>query len=193
MNRTRSLLFAVLITALSCGRETAPSGADHAASTAGAAAAIEGFDPRSLEQSLERLNEAAYAPDTKLEDIARLLTDPDDERRWAATYVAVHVVKGDEAAALRPLLGDRVPVVRIMAAGSLAANGFSEGIPVLVEGLGSDAELPYHDPPRPAADLALRALTAYTGQKFTQPEEWRRWWEAHSSSLKWNGKQYVAQ
>jgi HEAT repeat protein len=81
--------------------------------------------------------------------------------------------------------------LRVTAAGALSGEGVVESIPVLIEALGSDEELWYSDPPRPAADLAREALEAYTGEAFATPEEWEAWWGEVRGSLRWDGERYV--
>lgn len=157
-----------------------------------AVAAVREFDAADLDASIDRLNAASFADAAAVDELAPFLTDADPVRRWAALYLSALLVDAERADLLRAALDDDDPALQVMAAGALARLGVVESLPVLVEGLGSDAELPYDDPPRPLADLALEALVAYTGESFATQAEWQAWWDEVGGSLTWNGERYVA-
>ena len=155
--------------------------------------AVRGFDPDDLDGSIDRLNRASFAPPSSVRSLAPLLEEPEPNQRWAAVYLAALMVKEDTADVLRPALEDPVLPLRVTATGALASVGVVESLPVLIEALGSEEELWYSDPPRPAADLAREALEAYTGEAFPSPEQWAVWWDDVHGSLRWDGERFVAE
>jgi HEAT repeat protein len=191
MRRNVGGLLCLFALAMSCSERPTVSHAGTERGKDAVTAAVRGFDPGNLDASLQRLNDAAFAQGATMIDVAPLLTDADPIRRWAAVYVAAILADAQHTSLLLPVLRDPDPALQVMAAGALAGHGVVDSIPVLINGLGSDAELPYDDPPRPVSDLAAEALRAYTGQAFVNQEQWSAWWGKAGSSLTWNGKQYV--
>jgi hypothetical protein len=177
-----------LVTLVACGGESEqgepvviPEPAD----------AVRRFDPGQPEASLDRLNRASFAEPSSIRSLGPFIQDADPDRRWAAIYLAALLVTEERAEVLRPALADEDPSLRVMAAGGLARLGVIESVPVLIEGLRSEEALPYSDPPRPTAELALEALTAYTDRSFDDPAEWERWWTEVEGSVRWDGERYV--
>jgi hypothetical protein len=80
-----------------------------------------------------------------------------------------------------------------MAAGSLAGLGVRESLPVLIEGLSSEEELPYSDPPRSLSAFARFVLEQYTGESFSDAGEWQEWWDEAGGQLQFEAGRYVAE
>ncbi len=156
-----------------------------------AVAAVTRFDPADLEASIERLNQVAFGDPSLVSEVAPFLEDGEAVRRWAAVYVVALLVDEENARFLRLALQDPDPANRVIAAGSLAGLGVVDALPVLIEGLGSEDFLPYHDPPKAVAALAREALEAHTGQAFATPAEWEAWWEEVQGTIRWDGERYV--
>jgi hypothetical protein len=159
-----------------------------------AVAAVNEFDP-GAEEPLARLNEVVRSGGDFVGDLTPTLEDTsaDPNQRWAALYlVALLTDTEEEIAVLKPMLEDDDEIFRTMAAGSLAGLGVTESLPVLIEGLSSEAELPYSHPPRPLSDYALATLEHYTGESFEDPADWEDWWERVERDITWDGEGYVA-
>jgi HEAT repeat protein len=195
--RLSFVLVAVSFLTISCtggGDEPAPDTAPDPS------AAIEGFDPTTDARAAVGAINAAAADDREALLAVALehldATDPDE--RWAAVYaLTVSATPDDEAAlaALREILGSDDVDERLNAAGSVAAMGQSEALPVLIDLLDSDAQLRYLVLPawRVAADMLL----AYTEEDFgildaLEPKSrakakaaWEAWWAERGSDLVW--------
>ncbi len=156
-----------------------------------AVAAVEAFDPADP-STIVRLNEIYRQGEDVVAALAPLLEHGDRDRRWAAVYLAGLLTDtAAEAETLRGALADPDPVIRIIAAGSLAGLGRVDALRVLVDGLGVDAPLfPHPNANLPASDLALETLTFYTGQEFSDPGAWRAWLSQTLDRLTWNGEAY---
>lgn len=158
-----------------------------------ALAVVEAFNPED-EDAIFKLNELVYDDRNVVPVLAPLLEHGDPNRRWAALYVIALLSDTDEEIEiLMPVLEDENEAFRVIAAGSLSGKGIVMSIPVLIEGLSSEEQLPFSDPPRLAADLAREALEYYSGQTFTDPTEWQNWWTTVRDSIRWNGEHYVAE
>jgi len=156
-----------------------------------AVAAVEGFDP-ARPDSMDRLNQVVARGGDVISVLEPFVAGPDPIRTWAALYVVALLADSEsDADVLAPLLLDPDPANRVIAAGSLAGLGRKDALPVLIQGLGAEAALPYTDPPRSAADLAAEALVAYTAESFATPEAWRSWWDGVGERLRWDGERYV--
>jgi len=178
----------IVLAVLGCGRnEGAPQ-----VTSVQAVAAVRGFDAADIPASLDRLNSASFGDAALVPGLAPFLKDPDPIRRWAGTYLVALLVDKGTAHFLTPVLQDSQPALRVIAAGSLAGLGVSEALPVLIDGLGTDALLPYHDPPKAVAAFARQTLEALTGKKFITQAEWRDWWAGIGAKIRWNGERYVA-
>jgi hypothetical protein len=81
--------------------------------------------------------------------------------------------------------------MRLHAAGSLVARGVIEALPVLIDSLELEADMPYSEPPLPAAEHARTTLEHYTGQTFADAAGWRAWWEQVGGDLTWDGQRYA--
>ena len=157
-----------------------------------AVAVVESFDPAE-EDAVAGLNEVVHAGGDVVPALAPLLKDDDPNRRWAALYlIALLTDSEDEVAVLTPVLEDDELIFGVMAAGSLAGLGVVDSLPVLIEGLSSDAELPFSDPPRPLSAYARSTLEHYTGESFANAADWEDWWDEISSDIRWDGEGYVA-
>jgi hypothetical protein len=159
-----------------------------------AVAAVNEFDP-AAENPVLRLNQVVQAGGDFVSDLAPMLEDTraDPNQRWAALYlVALMTDTEEEIAVLTPVLQDDDEIFRVMAAGSLAGLGVTESLPVLIEGLSSEADLPFSEPPRPLGDYARATLENYTGESFEDAGDWEDWWDEVESDITWDGEQYVA-
>ena len=156
--------------------------------------AVESFDPAG-EDPVARLDQVILAGGDFVPDLAPILEDEDTEpnSRWAALYVIALLTDTDEEiAVLEPMLEDDDEIFRVMAAGSLAGLGVTESLPVLIEGLSSESELPFSHPPRPLSAYARATLEHYTGESFEEAADWEDWWDEVSSDISWDGEGYVA-
>ena len=156
--------------------------------------AVESFDPAG-EDPVARLDQVILSGGDFVPDLAPILEDEDTEpnSRWAALYVIALLTDTDEEiAVLEPMLEDDDPIFRVMAAGSLAGLGVTEALPVLIEGLSSDADLPFSEPPRPLSAYARATLEHYTGESFEDAADWWNWWDEVSPDISWDGEGYVA-
>lgn len=187
------LILPVLLGACNSGSDSASR--DLAAESVNADEAIEiieAFDTDQLERSIFDLNRVVLQGEGVQDAVAGFLQSQDLTERWAATYVLA--LRADSAQAgerLLPILNDPEPSLRVIAAGSLIGLGQKEAIPVLIEALDSVVELPFNDPPELASELALEALTAYTGQSFDTVPEWQGWWAEVEDMLEWSGEDYA--
>jgi arylsulfatase A-like enzyme len=109
-----------------------------------------GHDPRRY--PLERIMHAAELASMK-EDTSKLLDDPDSAVRYWA--VLGFIIRGQAAPAIRPLLDDSAPSVRIAAAECLGRFGPDEDLPKCRTTLGELA-----DPARNGVYVSLLALNA---------------------------------
>ena len=157
-----------------------------------AVAAVTSFEPADLSASIARLDEASFGNASLVQSLEPYLSASDSTRRWSAVYLAALLVDEKTSATLTPVLHDRNPINRAVAAGALSRVGVVEALPVLIDALGSNALLPYNDPPKPVAELAREALAASTGKKFSTRADWKEWWESVKAKLRWNGKSYAA-
>ncbi|CAN5788394.1 hypothetical protein BH23CHL2_BH23CHL2_23550 [soil metagenome] len=161
-----------------------------------ARAVVEQFDP-DAEDAFLALNDLAFSggePNQAniVPALAPLLEDDDGARRWAALYVIALISNTpEEIAVLQTVLDDPEPLYRLHAAGSLAARGVVEALPVLIESLELEADMPYSEPPLTAADHARTTLEHYTGQTFPDAAGWRAWWEQVGGDLTWDGQSYA--
>lgn len=163
-----------------------------------ALAAVEAFDATELDASIERLNAALFpagelTTDNVVALLAPLLVDDLPERRWAALYVvALAADSPQETETLKPMLTDPEPIFRVHAAGSLARLGVVDALPVLIEGLDLEGDMPFSDPPLLVSDHARTTIEYYTGQSFPDAAGWRAWWEQVGEGLTWDGERFVA-
>lgn len=156
-----------------------------------ALAVVQAFDPMN-DDAVGGLNEVIFNGGDIVPALAPLLEDEDPTRRWAAVYVvALSTDTPEEIRVLSAALDDSVLELRAAAAGSLSGLGVVDALPVLIEALGSEALLPYSDPPRPLKLLARRALEASTGQSFADTAGWQAWWGEVKETVRWDGEQYV--
>lgn len=156
--------------------------------------AVQSFDPAG-QDSIARLNEIAASGGDFVSDLAPVFQDrsADPDQRWAALYLIAHLTDtAEEIAVLQPVLEDDDPIFRTMAAGSLAGLGVTDSLPVLIEALSSEAELPFSDPPRPLSAYARSTLEHYTGESFEDAADWEDWWNQVSADIRWGGERYVA-
>ena len=192
-----AFLLVFLAAVAACGGSD--SGDDGQSSPAGtvtaetAVDAVQSFDPEEND-AVARLNEVAYAGGDFVPDLAPLLEDEDAEpnQRWAALYlIALATDTDEEIAVLKPVLDDPEPIFQAMAAGSLAGLGVTDALPVLIEALSSDADLPFSEPPRPLSAYARLTLEHYTGESFDDAGGWEDWWDDAESGIRWEGGEYV--
>ena len=170
---------------------TGPAASGTASAGGDTVAAVRAFD--GSEAGFARLHDALDGGGDPVPALAALLKDADPTVRFAAIYlVALLTDTPAEIDVLRRALDDPAPELRAMAAASLAGRGVVEALPVLIDLLDSDAQLPYSRPPTPVADQAWAALNLLTAQAFTTAGEWRAWWAAASPGLRWDGSAYVA-
>jgi hypothetical protein len=156
--------------------------------------AVESFDP-AAEEPVALLDQVILAGGDFVPDLAPVLQDEDADpnSRWAALYlIALLTDTDEEIAVLEPMLEDDDEIFRVMAAGSLAGLGVTDSLPILIEGLSSEAELPYSEPPRPLSAYARATLENYTGESFEDAADWEDWWDEVSSDITWDGETYVA-
>ena len=157
---------------------------------------VEQFDP-DADDAFLTLNDLAFpGGETNQANIvpalAPLLEAGDANRRWAALYVIALISNTpEEIAVLQTALNDPEPVYKLHAAGSLAARGVVESLPVLIDGLELEADMPHSEPPLPAAAHARLTLEHYTGQTFPDLVGWRAWWEQVGGDLTWDGQRYT--
>lgn len=178
----------------SSGGDTNESPYDGPVSADTAVEVAESFDPAQPGAVLALNDVVAVGSDEPVSDLLQLLDDEDTNVQWAGLYMALLLAESDEdVELLRPLLTHNEPVYQAMAAGTLAGHGVVEALPVLVEALSSEAELPYSDPPRPLATYAQAALEALTGESFADVSGWESWWQDVQGSLEWDGESYVAE
>jgi len=199
----RAITFLTVVTALSTlaacggGSEGDDSGEPSplASVTAKTAVdAVKSFDPAG-EDSIARLNEIASSGGDFVPDLAPLLQDEDADpsQRWAALYLVALLTDSDEEiAVLKPVLEDSDEIFRAMAAGSLAGLGVTDALPVLIESLSSDQDLPFSDPPLPLSAHARLTLEHYTGESFDDAGGWQDWWDEVKGDIRWDGERYVA-
>jgi hypothetical protein len=153
---------------------------------------VEAFDPAEPGAVLS-LNEVVAVGSEAVPDLLPLLESEDPNRQFAALYVALLLTDTDEEIALvTPLLGHEEITIRTMVAGALAGHGVVEALPVLIEAMSSEADLPFSDPPRLLAAFAQSALEAYTRESFADAPAWEAWWRDVESSIEWAGETYVA-
>jgi hypothetical protein len=191
------LMFAILLAA--CGGGDDDSGSadvvalpEGTASAEDAADVVGSFDSGD-EQAIARLNDLVYqGGDDVAPALAPMLGDDDPDKRWAALYVMGALTDTEqEIALLEPMLADEDPILRVMAAGTLAGVGVSDALPLLIEGLSSEADVPFSDPPRPIAAQAQFALEELTGDSFETAEEWQSWWDDVQGSIQFEDGVYV--
>ena len=153
---------------------------------------VEAFDPAEPGAVLS-LNEVVAAGSEAVAELLPLLENEDPNRQFAALYVALLLTDTDEEIALvTPLLAHEEMTIRTMVAGALAGHGVAEALPVLIEAMSSEADLPFSDPPRSLAAFAQSGLEAYTRESFADAPAWEAWWQDVESSLEWDGETYVA-
>jgi len=154
---------------------------------------VETFDPAE-ETAVASLNEVVSDGGDYVPSLEPLLDDDDPNVRWAAVYVISGLTDtDDEIAVLEPVLADDDAILSVTAAGSLAGLGVTAALPVLIEALSSDADLPYSDPPRPLSAHAQFTLEQYTGESFDDPADWESWWDDAGSDIRFEDGEYVTE
>jgi HEAT repeat protein len=132
---------------------------------------------------------------------AAALTDPEPARRAAAAYVLGRAGLPPDCRAVRKLLDDRDPKVRLRAAQGLLAAQDKSAVPALLDllalesakALRSEAEATLR---RLALDQAPSATVAggTAAQRQQARKDWAAWWRGHEKDLdlaraNWNGGQ----
>lgn len=217
MKRITLFLLLLLILTVACrfGAQPAPpgSGVTPAATATAAAtpapppidpqAAIADFDPAAPDGffDLESLIMHPASHPITATAAAAHVEDPDFDTRFAAIYLLVNTGNATFAPQLAAVLDDTDFGLRTIAAGRLIGWGEKQAIPVLIESLTADENIPYSDPPAPLWTLAQAALPAYTGEDFglraasdaagvaATAEQWSAWWQANGDALQWDAEQ----
>lgn len=141
------------------------------------------------------------APQDVIREATELLGSADPAARFAAVYALGLTVDASQVHRLRPALSDPNPHLRTMAAGALIGLGEVESIPILIEALAGEENLPFVEPPTRAWTIAHAALTHYTEQDFGLLEAiqsgdevgrqaalaaWQAWWAEAGPDLTWD-------
>jgi hypothetical protein len=142
-------------------------------------ARIESGDPHVLARGVEALQSMA-AEQTHV--LAGELRSESPLRRWAAAVALGDAPSPDVREPLAAALSDGDVRVRVAAAASLSRLGSREGIPVLIDALGSDQVMVGH-PPELVSDYAEAVLRSLAGGSVeasgddpdARAAEWRRW------------------
>lgn len=94
------------------------------------------------------------------------------------------------------MTGDN-PQFKVMAAARLISWGDIDAIPVLIDSLTNNQQLPYSKPPRETWTLAYKLLPRYTEQNFglnkaknkkdldKSQRLWTSWWVINKHKIKW--------
>jgi len=176
--------------AIPSGSSSAP-GLDDATVGAAALEAVDAFD--GTPEAIARLNGIADLGGSPVGALAPLVEDADATRRFCAIYlIGITATSPADIDILRGGLDDGEPAFRAIAAGALIGRGVAEAIPVLIDELDVDGQLPYSDPPMTISDYARDALEVATGQSHPDAAGWRAWWSQAGASLRWDGERYVA-
>jgi len=127
------------------------------------------------------------------------LHDTDPNVRFASFYaLTLTAAPGSSMAALQTFLSSSDVNERLPAAGAIVSRGAKDGLPVLIDALGSSDVVAWFDPPMEAWQYASFVLTTFTGQDFgltkakdaaaaarTRPA-WQKWYREHGASLTWD-------
>ena len=164
----------------------------HASSAPTPDAAVTGFSmtPEGLDRSFSILNqEALFHPKAIRAAAMTRIDEKDPAVRFAAIYaLGLTAEPGPSEAALVPLLDSDDVTERLLAAAALVHLGNVAGIPVLIDALGSDAQIAFWEPPVEAWAFVRPDLLRTTGKDFglskagTAQEAaatqaaWERWW-----------------
>ena len=174
-----------------------------------AAAAIEAFSIESelVGASFAEIHRLAeLRPDELREAALDQLEAGDTAARYPALYALALTVEGTEATdALRAVLDSPDINERMLAAGSLIAQGEKAAFPILIELLGSDEQLALRDPPQQAWQFARFLLIQYTDedmgllgpstygpdQAAVAQQAWQDWWASTGASLQFDAATQV--
>lgn len=168
------------------------------ASNTDAVNAIAAFNPAD-ERTFERLEQVIDAGGVDVAALKPQLASRTINRRWAAAYVGHNVARNEaDHRALQPLLKDRHPTIRAMAAFALFGNGKKQALPALIALLKSRQLFMFGEPPLPLAVLADQRLTALTHADFGFDFEgsararrraigrWEKWYRDVRSTIRWD-------
>ena len=201
----------VTVSAAATGMSTAADMTVSAAATgvSEAAAAIEAFSIESelVGASFAEIHRLAeLRPDELREAALDQLEAGDTAARYPALYALALTVEGTEATdALRAVLDSPDINERMLAAGSLIAQGEKAAFPILIELLGSDEQLALRDPPQQAWQFARFLLIQYTDedmgllgpstygpdQAAVAQQAWQDWWASTGASLQFDAATQV--
>ena len=148
------------------------------------------------------INRLAVSSPHELRSAALARIDDRDPgvRRSALYALSLTVTKDDPEAiaALKRFLESDSDVERLRSAGGLLSVGEKAAVPVLVDLLASDAEVPNADPPLAVwrvargllltstdRDLGLRRADGVEAAGRTRAE-WRTWWATSGDRLEWD-------
>lgn len=141
---------------------------------------------------------------TEPEDMLPLLESNDSYHQWTGLYVlsniAYNATPGEQEEVkqgISPFLEGNLSSFRLMAAVTLVTMGDKEGIPVLIDLLGSDELFFLSEPPMLVCTYANEFLVRYTEKDFgyscapgqfnmESKYQWEAWWEENSASVQWD-------
>jgi hypothetical protein len=153
-----------------------------------------------LDDAFDQLSGTIRESPQRVEAAAQYYLEAQDPHvRFAALYALANTASSERALeALRGLLDHSDVTYRLLAAAGLVTGGVKDGIPVLIEGLRSDEELTFSQPPMRAWRYAQNLLTLYVNQDLglmaaedfntaqAAAAAWEAWWQQVQADIVWD-------
>jgi hypothetical protein len=141
---------------------------------------LSGFDGKNI-YTLD-LDEMVAIGTPAIPYLSAKMSSSDKFERWAVimSLAAIGRQLNAEDSILSYLMDafdDEDVSVRVMAAELALAFGENSAIPILIAAMESDEAAKPSEPPIPITSQALAVLQLYTGQTFTEQQEWQDWWD----------------
>lgn len=137
-------------------------------------------------------------------DMLPLLESNDSYHQWTGLYILSNIAynatpeeQEEIKQGISPFLEGNLSSFRLMAAVTLVTMGDKEGIPVLIDLLGSDEQMFLWEPPMPVCAYANEFLVRYTEKDFEYScapgqfdaearQQWEAWWNENSEHTEWD-------
>ncbi|MFP3950021.1 MAG: hypothetical protein ACLFUZ_02930 [Candidatus Micrarchaeia archaeon] len=137
-------------------------------------------------------------------DVLPLLESNDSYAKWTGLYVLSNIAynttpeeQEEIKQGISPFLEGNLSSFRLMAAVTLVTMGDKEGIPVLIDLLGSDEQMFLWEPPILVCSYANEFLVRYTEKDFEYScapgqfdaearQQWEAWWNENSEKIEWD-------
>ncbi|MBD3389492.1 hypothetical protein GF415_00870 [Candidatus Micrarchaeota archaeon] len=137
-------------------------------------------------------------------DMLPLLESNDSYHQWTGLYILSNIAynatpeeQEEIKQGISPFLEGNLSSFRLMAAVTLVTMGDKEGIPMLIDLLGSDEQMFLWEPPMPVCAYANEFLVRYTEKDFEYScapgqfdaearQQWEAWWNENSQQVTWD-------